>query len=212
MNLTIHGYSTALYATWYFVEELGILFDAGDGLVSNLMGKSGKIRDVFISHADRDHITGLLQYNQLFAQHKPKIFYPNGSGSFKYLEGFFKEFDPHNQGTNWIPIHNNSEVECKQNIVVEAIENKHIDQKGLLKSLSYRVFSVKNKLKREFIDLSKDALIKVKDEKGADFITEKIKTNIITYSGDTPIYDYSVYDNCEILIHEATFHTWSFFI
>jgi len=74
MNLTIHGYSTALYATWYFVEELGILFDAGDGLVSNLMGKSGKIRDVFISHADRDHITGLLQYNQLFAQHKPKIF------------------------------------------------------------------------------------------------------------------------------------------
>jgi len=67
------------------------------------------------------------------------------------------------------------------------------------------VFSVKNKLKREFIDLSKDALIKVKDEKGADFITEKIKTNIITYSGDTPIYDYSVYDNCEILIHEATF-------
>ena len=63
MKLTIHGYSTALFATWYFIEELGILFDAGDGLVSGLMGKCGKIKKVFISHADRDHLTGLLQYN-----------------------------------------------------------------------------------------------------------------------------------------------------
>lgn len=205
MKLTIYGYSTALFSTWYFIEELGILFDAGDGLVSNLMGKSGKIRDIFISHADRDHITGLLQYNQLFAQHKPQIYYPKDSGSFRYLDTFFKQFDPHNTGTKWISIEDNSEIKCKQNIIVKAIENRHIEQQGFLKSLSYKVFTSKSKLNKEFIDLSKEELIRIKAEKGNDFITEKVLRNILTYSGDTPIYDYSAYDNCEILIHEATF-------
>jgi ribonuclease Z len=52
--MTITGYSTALFATWYFVEEWGVLFDAGDGLISALLQKSRKIDQVFISHADRD--------------------------------------------------------------------------------------------------------------------------------------------------------------
>ena len=59
MQLTITGYSTALFSTWYFVEEWGVLFDAGDGLISALLQKSRKIDHVFISHADRDHLTGL---------------------------------------------------------------------------------------------------------------------------------------------------------
>ncbi len=39
MNLTITGYSTALFSTWYFIEELGILFDVGDGITSILLQK-----------------------------------------------------------------------------------------------------------------------------------------------------------------------------
>ncbi|WP_282456680.1 hypothetical protein [Chitinophaga sedimenti] len=42
MKLTISGYSTALFATWYFIDELGILLDAGDGLTSSLLQKAGK--------------------------------------------------------------------------------------------------------------------------------------------------------------------------
>ncbi|MBS1605964.1 MAG: RNAse Z, partial [Bacteroidetes bacterium] len=51
MQLTITGYSTALFSTWYFIEEWGILFDAGEGLISSLLQKSRKIDQVFISHA-----------------------------------------------------------------------------------------------------------------------------------------------------------------
>ena len=58
MKLTISGYSTALFSTWYFVEELGLLFDAGDGIITQLLQKSRKIKYVFISHGDRDHLTG----------------------------------------------------------------------------------------------------------------------------------------------------------
>jgi len=184
MKLTIHGYSTALYATWYYIEELGILFDAGDGVCSNLLGKAGKIKHAFISHADRDHLTGLLQFNQLFAGLKPTIYYPE----------FFTKFDPHNKGTNWQAIEDKSIVSVKNSIQVEAIENG-------------QVFETKRKLKSEFVNLHKDELINIKKEHGDHFLTNEVKRNILSYSGDTPIEDYKRYDNSEILIHEATFLT-----
>ncbi|NMH88977.1 MBL fold metallo-hydrolase [Flavivirga algicola] len=205
MNLTIHGYSTALFSTWYAIEELGVLFDAGDGLTANLLGKSGKIKHVFISHADRDHLTGLLQYNQLFGYLKPTIYFPKDAGSFKFLQSFFEDFDPHQKGTKWVALKNETEIKTKRNIIVKAIENKHIDVKGAIKSLSYKVYEEKNKLKAEFLRLSPNELIHLKKNKGDSFIREIKRNNILTYSGDTPIYDISVYDNCEVLVHEATF-------
>ncbi|MEM6719806.1 MAG: MBL fold metallo-hydrolase [Bacteroidota bacterium] len=207
MKLTIHGYSTALYATWYFIEELGILFDAGDGVCSNLLGKAGKIKHAFISHADRDHLTGLLQFNQLFAGLKPTIYYPKDSGSFPFLKEFFTKFDPHNTGTNWLAIEDKSIVSVKNSIQVEAIENGHVVRPGLLKSLSFKVFETKRKLKTEFINLHKDELINIKKQHGDDFLTNEVKRNILSYSADTPIEDYERYHNSEILIHEATFLT-----
>lgn len=57
MELTISGYSTALFSTWFFIKELGLLFDAGDGVLSGLLQKRDKVRHVFISHADRDQLT-----------------------------------------------------------------------------------------------------------------------------------------------------------
>jgi ribonuclease Z len=205
MKLTIHGYSTALFATWYFIEELGLLFDAGDGLTSNLLGKTGKIKNVFISHADRDHLGGLLQYNQLFANRNPNIYYPKDSGSFKHLESFTTQFDPHTAGTNWISLNNNETVQIKNNFNVTCFENQHIDIKGQLKSLSYKVLQRKKKLKIEFQGLSSQEIIAIKKAKGSDFINEEINKSVLLYSGDTPVYDYSKYDDCGILIHEATF-------
>ncbi len=207
MKLTIHGYSTALFATWYFIEELGLLFDAGDGVTSNLLGKSGKIKHVFVSHADRDHLGGLFQYNQLFANRKPKIFYPKDSGSFPFIETFTSKFDPHTTGTEWIPLENEQVVQIKNNYDVFCFENKHINVSNQLKSLSFRVAETKKKLKPEFRSLAQQDLINLKKEKGDDFINEQVKRTILTYSGDTPVFDYSKYDNSEILIHEATFLT-----
>jgi ribonuclease Z len=207
MKLTIHGYSTALYATWYFIEELGILLDAGDGVCATLLGKAGKIKHAFISHADRDHLTGLVQFNQLFAPLKPTIYYPKDSGSFPFLESFFGKFDPHSKGTNWQAIENRSKVAIKKTMHVEAVENGHVVKPGLLKSLSFKVFETKRKLKPEFINLHKDELIKLKQQYGNDFLTNEVKRNILSYSADTPVEDHERYHNSEILIHEETFLT-----
>ncbi len=95
----ITGYSTALFSTWYFWEDAGVLFDCGDGVASGLLQKARKIKHVFISHADRDHLAGLLQFNQLNARPGLKIYFPKDCGSFPALAEFSKHFDPHTEGS-----------------------------------------------------------------------------------------------------------------
>lgn len=207
MKLTIHGYSTALFATWYFIEELGLLFDAGDGLVSNLLGKAGKIKNVFISHADRDHITGLFQYNQLFAKTTLNIHYPKDANSFKYLNEFLTRFDPHMQHAQWKPFNDLDCISIKNKYSVQGFENQHINVPNQLKNLSYKVIETKQKLKAEFSNLNSKEIVALKKEKGDDYIKEKIQSNVLIYSGDTPVLEHSKYDHCKTVIHEATFLT-----
>ncbi len=207
MKLTIHGYSTALFATWYFIEELGLLFDAGDGVVSNLLGKAGKIRNVFVSHADRDHLTGLLQYNQLFAKESLNIHYPKDANSFKHLNEFLMRFDPHMGRAKWKPLNDLETIAIKNSYSVQGFENRHIDVPNQLKSLSYKVIETKSKLKAKFSNLNSKEIVAIKKEKGEGYIKEETKTDVLIYSGDTPVYDYSKYDKCKTLIHEATFLT-----
>jgi ribonuclease Z len=206
-NFTISGYSTALFSTWFFIEELGVLFDAGDGISAALLQKSRKIKQVFISHADRDHLTGLLQFNQLNARKGlPIIHYPADSGSFRAIANFVERFDPHVSGTVWKPIRENEEFKIKPKIVVHSIRNNHVPAaEGIAKSLSYLVKIKTPKLKREFQHLTKAEIKNLAITKGQDFITEIVTENILGYSGDTPIDNYEHWNGTKILIHEATF-------
>lgn len=205
MKWTITGYSTALFSTWYNIEELGLLFDAGDGITSGLLQKSRKIKHVFISHADRDHLTGLLQFNQLNAREGLTIYYPKDSGSFPFLAAFCKRFDPHVSGTKWIGIDDGQEIEIKKGIIVKAIRNRHVSIKDKIKSLSYKVYATKQKLKPQYLGLPGKAIQQLRETKGIENITEEIRHCIFGYSGDTPIEMDGRWKNIKILIHEATF-------
>jgi ribonuclease Z len=207
MELTITGYSTALFSTWFFVDELNLLFDAGDGVAAGLMGKAGKVRNVFVSHADRDHLTGLFQFNQLNARKGfPIIHYPKDCGSFPALKDFTCKFDPHVSGTIWKGIQSMDEVQTKDSIIVQAIRNEHIiAPPELSKSLSYKVFEKKHKLKAEFQDLPKAEIGKIAKEKGGSFVSEEVRTNIFSFSGDTPVTTPEIWNDSKVLIHEATF-------
>lgn len=207
MQLTISGYSTALFSTWYFVEELGILFDAGDGITSNLLQKSRKIKYVFISHADRDHLTGLLQLNQLNARPGfPKIYYPKDAKSITTLEIFSKKFDDQVAATEWIPLTERQEVEIKKDILVTAIKNHHvISPDSIIKSTGYLIQNRKHKLKQEYLGLTQKEIIELRKSIGENELTEEIRENLLGYSGDTPVENFSIWNNTETLIHEATF-------
>jgi ribonuclease Z len=206
MQFTITGYSTALFSTWYFIEELKILFDAGEGLTSTLLQKSRKIEHVFVSHADRDHLTGLLQFNQLNARPGfPVIYYPRDSGSFPALKDFTSKFDPHVSGVVWNPITPESDIRIKEDIIIKPIQNGHVPTKAGVKSLSYQVIQSKMKLKPELTHLPGEQIKRIIEEQGKQNTHTEVQTVLLSYSGDTPVEDPGRWEHSKILIHEATF-------
>ena len=207
MKLNITGYSTALFSTWYFIEELNLLFDAGDGIISGLMQKSKKVKHAFISHADRDHLGGLLSFNQLngFGD-AATIYYPRDCGSFPFLNQFAQKFDPHVEGIHWSPMNEDEPIYLKKDLMVLPFRNRHIPAPlDKVKSLSFHIFRIKRKLKPEFHQLSGMEIKELRETKGEDFITSEVRENIISYSGDTPVEWDGRFHDSKILIHEATF-------
>lgn len=207
MNLTITGYSTALFSTWYFIEELGLLFDAGDGVMASLLQKSRKIENVFISHADRDHLTGLLQFNQLNARAGfPRLFFPANARSFFALEAFTKTFDSQVKQTIWSGINENEHIQISKDMFVQSIKNNHVKtEPNEVKSLGYQVYQLKNKLKPEYLTLSQAEIIELTKRIGRENMTYEVRTNVLAYSGDTPVENAEKWNHTQILIHEATF-------
>ena len=207
MELTISGYSTALFSSWFFIEELSLLFDAGDGVVAGLMQKSRKVKHVFISHADRDHLTGLPQFVQLNARGDyPIIYYPKDSGSFPALQKFLQLFDSHLDHNPWKPIVANEKIWIRKDMYVLPNLNSHIARvDGMNKSFGFKVFQTRKKLREEFTTLTKEELVKIKSEIGAENLTYEIEENIFSYSGDTPAENFDYWDGSHVLIHESTF-------
>ena len=164
---------------------MGILFDAGDGVSSGLLQKARKIKHVFISHADRDHLTGLIQLNQLNARDGfPVIYFPKDCGSFPAMETFTKNFDPHVAGTNWQAIVSGSEFQIKNDILVESVRNEHVPAaSNISKSLGYKVHQTKRKLKPEFLKLSGNEIRDIIEKHGKEYTTEVVKTNILSFFG-----------------------------
>ena len=207
MKFTITSFSTALYSTWIFVEELGLLIDAGDGVAAGLLGKCGKIRHAFITHPDRDHLKGLPQFVQLNARGSyPVIYYPKDAGSFPAMADFLSKFDPHVADLPWQGIVDGEQIEIKQNMVVRALRNEHVPVPvGVHKSLSYQVFETKRKLKPELQGLDQNEIKKIAAEQGQEALTYAVENKALSFSGDTPVDDYSKWDGSQILMHEATF-------
>ncbi len=205
--MKISAYSTALFSTFFFLEEYGILFDCGDGAAAMLMGKSRKVKHIFISHADRDHLCGLLQFNQLNAREGfPKVYFPRDCGSFPYLEAFTKQFDPHVSGTEWDFLDDGQEVKIGKGLLVRAFRNEHIaHQKDTVKSLSFQLIRTTQKLKEAYLELSGSEIKAKKEEIGYDEMTYEKREILLTYSGDTPVEWDGRYNDSQMLIHEATF-------
>lgn len=207
MSFTLTAYATALFSSWYFIDEHSLLFDAGDGLTAGLMQKAGKIKHVFLSHADRDHITGLLQFLQLNAREDfPKIYYPAGSRSFPSLKAFAAQFDPHVAPVSWTAVAPGDEIYIAKDLVMTMLPNNHLrGTNGATKSLSLILQQVKHKLRAEYAGLPGKDIAVLRKEKGDEAIMMEVKENILAYSGDSPVEYDGRWNDVQTLIHEATF-------
>jgi ribonuclease Z len=207
MSFKISGYSTALFSTWYFIEELGVLFDCGDGCTAGLLQKSGKVKYIFMSHADRDHLTGLLQFSQLNNREGfPRLYYPADCGSFPALHAFAARFDPHVEEGIWEGIIDRQQVEIGKDLFVTPVRNNHVAAaSNLHKSFGYLIERSKRKLKEEHAGLPGQEIARLRKTLGEDAVTYETRDKLIAYSGDTPVENEEVWNNTDILIHEATF-------
>jgi len=205
---SITGYSTALFSTWIFVEQLGLLFDAGDGVCAGLLQKSRKVRSVAVTHPDRDHVTGILQLQQLNAQNGvPEIFYPADSGSFPALAEFCRNFDPgRGDQITWSPVRPGDDRQLTGDFRLKVIANDHFNDKpGQVKSVSYLVTRQTRKIKAEFVRLAETEIAELSRKHGSDYLTKAVEERVLGYSGDTNVSNASLWSGCRILIHEATF-------
>ncbi len=188
------------------VEEWGVLFDCGDGVSAALMHKARKIRHVFLSHPDRDHISGMLQFHQLYGGPQLRIYYPADAGSFAPLAGFCRRFDPQIKGTAWIPITAGDVVDIGKGRRVRAIENGHM--RGIkpgIRSLSFIVEQSVRKLRAGHIGKPGPEIAALRKALGEDAITDLSVSVPLIYSADTPVETDGRYHHADILIHEATF-------
>ncbi len=200
--MKITAYSTALYSTWIFVEELRLLFDAGDGVAAALGGKGRKAKTVALSHSDRDHVTGLLQLQQLHARHNGlRVLYPADSRGIPLLADFCRRFDPWaGPYVNWERVLPDERVGLEGDLVLIPVQNTHVPGKGI-RSVGYRVVRRVRKLKLEFAGMPGEKLAKMDREA----VTEEIERPVLAFSGDTGPMDPAAWADLPILIHEATF-------
>ncbi len=211
-TLTISGFSTARFSTWFFLDEPRVLFDVGDGVAAQLGSKCSKVRHVFISHADRDHLGGLIQFYQLAANppNPPKFYYPKDSGSFPALKDFLERFDPNLATCEWIPLEGGMRVDIATHLTVEVGENDHIriTTRGAVdevKSLDFTLIEGRRKLRSEFTGLPGAEIGRLRAEHGEDHVTERVESRLFAFSGDTPQFETTRWRDTEILVHEATF-------
>ena len=210
--LRISGFSTARFATWYFLDQYRLLFDTGDGLAANLGSKCNRARHVFFSHADRDHLSGLIQFYQIAANPPapPKFYYPKDSGSFPALREFLERFDPHLPACEWTPLEAGMSIDTGQNIKVQVGQNTHIAvatgaDRSAVKSLDFSVVETRRKLRKAFQGLPGEEIARLRKEKGEAEITEASEARLFGYSGDAPFFDADRWRGTEVLVHEATF-------
>lgn len=200
--MKIAAYSTALYSTWIFVEELRLLLDAGDGVAAALGGKGRKAKVVALSHSDRDHVTGLLQLQQLHARHNGlRVVYPADSQGIPMLADFCRRFDPWaGPYVNWERVLPDDRVGLEGDLALVPVRNTHVPGGGV-RSLGYRVIRRVRKLKAEYVGLPGETLRTMDRE----LTTEPIERPVLAFSGDTGPMDPSAWAGQPILLHEATF-------
>lgn len=206
--ITITAFSTALYSTWIFIDQWRLLLDAGDGVCAGLLQKTRKIRTAAITHADRDHLAGLLQLLQLNAREGlPQILYPADSGSFPTLAAFCASFNPHTVGhATWTPMRPGDVVDLGRGHKLREVANSHFTDMGdKIKSLSYFVTESRRSLKPEYLGLPQAELDRLRFQHGAEQLTQVTEESVLAYSGDTPVGDAGVFAGYQILIHEATY-------
>ncbi len=203
-------FSTPLVSTWVLDDTRRILFDAGDGVSAMLDARVHRIRAVALTHAHRDHCSGLLQLLNLTGETGDmSVMYPESSGALRALTGFLANFDSRSTGkVKWLPTGPGSEIPIEpERHFIRAFPTEHYPKQEASRhlSLGYQVVRMVDKLKPELSGLSRPELDALRLQHGREYITQTVEDILLSVTGDTTPLDPSIFAGSRVLLHECTF-------
>ena len=196
----ITGYSVAGEETVVAVPKLDICFDIGKAPEQFI-----PINNLLISHGHIDHTAGIayyLSHRQFCGIAAGKVYLPKHlvEPVNKMIE-IWGNIDGTKIPECLIGVSGGDEYKIKPNLSVKVFKTKHC-----YGSVGYTAVEKRTKLKKEYVGLDAQELVKLKKE-GVN-IERQLEIPLVSYLGDTQITDYSQLDfvaKSKILIVECTF-------
>ncbi|XP_019068581.1 nuclear ribonuclease Z isoform X1 [Solanum lycopersicum] len=208
---SLEGISIAGHETCIIVPSLNLAFDIG-----KCPQRAISQQFLFISHGHMDHIGGLPMYvatRSLYRMRPPTIIVPKViKESVEKLFEAHRAMDHSELNHTLIGLDVGEEFYLRKDLKVRAFKTYHVipsqERKQLLQSDGYIVYSIKQKLKQEYVGLPGDEIKKLKLS-GVE-ITNTSTAPEIAFTGDTMsdfIKDPKNVDvlRAKILIMESTY-------
>lgn len=198
----IEGISIAGHETCIILPGLKVAFDIG-----RCPSKAVAQDILFISHAHMDHIGGLPMYvatRNLYSMKPPTIVVPVAiKEDVEKLFAVHRVMDRSELKHNLVALNMGEEYEIRKDLVVKPFKTYHV-----IPSQGYIIYTVRQKLKKEYLHLCGSEIKKLKFS-GVQ-ITDTIMSPEVAFTGDTMsdfIVDPSNIDalKAKILIMETTF-------
>lgn len=212
--MKLRAVSHAGYTSWYYIEALKLLLDAGEGVNAALEGKALALREVVLTHAHTDHYAGLLallgsrsvdRFTRGHDLGPLRLTYPAGSATFESLWRFFAQhihgwrdlvtLHPVEPGQRWASLTHNA-------ITLVATPARHMPDEPCI---GVRLDHGRTKLRPDVVALPQAERVARIRAHGAAALSTLQHAPLLAYSGDSAPCHHPDTHGVHLLIHDATF-------